>query len=203
MKIICVGRNYVAHAKELGNELPTEPVVFCKPDSALSRPGWPLFYPDFTSDLHYEGELVIRLNGNCKNVQERFARKYFDQISFGFDFTARDVQQRLKEKGLPWEISKGFDGSAAVGDFLKIDDLGDINDIDFTTKLNGQVVQQGNSSLMIFNFNRIVSYVSRFFTLKKGDLIFTGTPAGVGPLQKEDLLEGYIGDRKLVEVKVK
>ncbi len=192
MKIICIGRNYVAHARELNNELPTEPVVFIKPQSALLINDRPFYYPDFTTNLHFEGELVLRICKNGKHVQPEFAHRYYDAVAFGIDFTARDVQDRLKSQGLPWELAKGFDGAAVLGHWILVDDLPHRNRIRFETKLNGQSVQQGDTDLMIFSLSDIICYVSKFFMLQMGDIVYTGTPAGVGPVQPGDLLEGFI-----------
>ena len=202
MKIFCVGRNYADHAKELNNPLNTEPVIFAKPPTALLKDNAPFYYPDFSKNIHYEGELVVRICKNGKNIEEKFARKYMDAITFGIDFTARDLQDVQKAKGLPWEIAKGFDGSAAIGTFIPLEGM-DLGNIHFTTKLNGNVVQQGDSAMMLFNFDKIVSYLSKFFTLQTGDLIYTGTPAGVGSLAIGDVMEGFIGEQKLMECKVK
>lgn len=203
MKIICIGRNYADHAKELNNEVPAEPVIFMKPKNALLLPQKPLYYPDFTDDLQYECELVIKINKNGKYIQERFAHKYYNEISVGIDFTARDLQQQQKQKGLPWEIAKAFDASAVVGSFITLTPDIDLSNLNFSLKLNGNVVQQGNTSQMLFNVNRIIEYASRFFTLNIGDLIFTGTPAGVGSVNVYDKLEGYIEDKKLMEVDIR
>lgn len=204
MKIICIGRNYVDHAKELKNEVPTEPVFFFKPDTAILPKKQPFYIPDFTNDLHYELELVVKINKLGKNIKEKFAHTYYNEIGLGIDFTARDIQQQCKEKGLPWEKAKGFDYSAPVGnEFIKVSDLDDVNDIDFKLKKNGEDVQIGNSKDMIFSIDQIISYISQFVTLKIGDLIFTGTPAGVGKVEIGDLLEGYIGEKKLLSLKVK
>jgi 2-keto-4-pentenoate hydratase/2-oxohepta-3-ene-1,7-dioic acid hydratase in catechol pathway len=192
VKIICIGRNYVAHARELNNELPTEPVVFIKPQSALLINDRPFYYPDFTTNLHFEGELVLRICKNGKHVQPEFAHRYYDAVAFGIDFTARDVQDRLKSQGLPWELAKGFDGAAVLGHWILVDDLPHRNRIRFETKLNGQSVQQGDTDLMIFSLSDIICYVSKFFMLQMGDIVYTGTPAGVGPVQPGDLLEGFI-----------
>lgn len=203
MKIFCIGRNYVDHAKELNNPLPTEPVVFSKPNSAMLINGKPFYYPDFSKDIHFEGELIIQICRNGKNIQEKFAHKYFNKVGFGIDFTARDIQQRLKEKGLPWEIAKGFNGAAVIGDLIDIEDLPDVNNIEFFTRKNGEVVQHGRSADMIFSFGKIIEYLSKYFLIQTGDLIFTGTPAGVGPVEIGDKLEGYIGDRRLLQCKIK
>jgi acylpyruvate hydrolase len=203
MKIICIGRNYSEHAKELNNEVPSEPVIFMKPKSALLLPDKPVYYPEFTDDLQYECELVVRINKNGKYIQERFARKYYTEISVGLDFTARDVQQRLKEKGLPWEISKAFDASAAVGKFIQLTPDMDLQNLNFELKLNEHTVQKGNTADMIFKVDRIIEYASKYFTLNIGDLIFTGTPAGVGPVTVYDKLEGYLEGQKLLEVDIR
>jgi 2-keto-4-pentenoate hydratase/2-oxohepta-3-ene-1,7-dioic acid hydratase in catechol pathway len=203
MKIICIGRNYSEHAKELNNEVPTEPVIFMKPKSALLFPEKPLYYPEFTDDLQYECELVVRISKNGKYIQEKFAPKYYNAISVGLDFTARDVQQRQKEKGLPWEIAKAFDQSAAVGQFIPIGPDMDVNNLNFHLKVNDQIVQKGNSSDMLFSINKIIAYVSIYFTLNIGDLIYTGTPAGVGSLNVYDKLEGYLEDQKLLQVEIR
>jgi 2-keto-4-pentenoate hydratase/2-oxohepta-3-ene-1,7-dioic acid hydratase in catechol pathway len=203
MKIICIGRNYAEHAKELGNNVPTEPVFFCKPDSAILPRSNPLFIPPFTNDLHYEVELIIKIDRLGKNSEEQFADRYCSTIGLGIDFTARDVQEEQKKKGLPWEKAKAFDGSAVVGkDFLPLEEF-DRSNIRFSLKKNGEVVQIGNSSDMIFNFNKIIAYVSQFMTLKIGDLIFTGTPSGVGPVAINDVLEGYLGEKKMFKVNIK
>lgn len=202
MKIICIGRNYSEHAKELNNEVPTEPVIFMKPKSALLFPEKPLYYPEFTDDLQYECELVVRISKNGKYIQEKFAHKYYNAVSVGLDFTARDVQQRQKEKGLPWEIAKAFDQSAAVGRFVELTPDMDINNLNFLLKVNDNIVQTGNSGDMLFNINRIIAYVSVYFTLNIGDLIYTGTPAGVGSLNVYDKLHGYLEGEKLLEVEI-
>lgn len=203
MKIICIGRNYSEHAKELNNEVPTEPVIFMKPKSALLFPEKPLYYPEFTDDLQYECELVVRISKNGKYIQEKFASKYYNAISVGLDFTARDVQQKQKEKGLPWEIAKAFDQSAAVGQFIPIEPDMDVNNLNFYLKVNDQIVQKGNSGDMLFSINKIIAYVSIYFTLNIGDLIYTGTPAGVGSLNVYDKLEGYLEDQKLLQVEIR
>jgi acylpyruvate hydrolase len=203
MKIICIGRNYAEHAKELNNDIPMEPVIFMKPKNALLFPEKPLYYPEFTDDLQYECEVVVKISKNGKHVQERFAHKYYNEITVGIDFTARDLQQEQKKKGLPWEIAKAFDGSAAVGNFIPVIPEMNISNLDFQLKLNDNVVQQGNTADMLFSIGAIVEYVSRFFTLNIGDLIFTGTPAGVGPLNVYDKLEGYLQGEKLLEVEIK
>jgi len=203
MKIICVGRNYSEHAKELNNEVPSEPVLFMKPKNALLLPDKPLYYPEFTDDLQYELEVVIRINKNGKYIHERFARKYYDHVSVGIDFTARDVQKKQMQKGLPWEIAKAFDASAAVGKFIDITPDMDLNNLNFQLKLNGNMVQEGNTKDMLFSVNRILEYASRYFTLNIGDIVFTGTPAGVGSLSVYDKLEGYLNGQKLLDVDIR
>ncbi|KAF0201884.1 MAG: fumarylacetoacetate (FAA) [Bacteroidetes bacterium] len=198
MKIICIGRNYTEHAKELNNPVPAEPVFFMKPESAQLRNNQPFFYPEFSNDIHYEAELVLHINKVGRNIQEKFASTYYDGIGVGIDFTARDLQQKAKEKGLPWEMAKAFDFSAPVSSFIPIGSFADLNDINFGLYKNGDVVQKGNSRDMIFSFDTIIAYVSRFVTLKQGDYIFTGTPAGVGPVKIGDKLEAFIGDKKLL-----
>jgi acylpyruvate hydrolase len=204
MRIFAIGRNYVEHIKELNNERPDEPVIFTKPDTALLRNNAPFYLPDFSKDVHHEVELVLRICKEGKNLQEKFASKYYDAIGIGIDFTARDLQQKAKEKGLPWDIAKGFNGSAPVSDkFLPIDALKNLGNINFSLKINGELKQQGNTSLMLFGFDYIIAYLSRFFTLRTGDLIFTGTPKGVGPVKVGDTLSAYIEDEKLLEFEVK
>ncbi len=203
MKVICIGRNYAAHAAELGNPLPAEPVVFLKPSTAVLAGGKPFFYPDFSQDIHYECELVLRVCRNGKSIEERFAHRYYDQIGVGIDFTARDLQDRLKSQGLPWEKSKAFDHSAVVGEFIPVDVLPKGAPVEFYLRKNGTLVQQGSSALMLFGFDRLVAEVSRYFRLLDGDLIFTGTPVGVGPVAVGDLLEGGIGERALLSCRVK
>ena len=203
MKIICIGRNYVNHAKELGNAIPSEPVFFLKPDTAISPKGHPFFIPDFTSNVHYEVELVIKINRLGKYIEEGFAHKYYQEIGLGIDFTARDVQEEVKAKGLPWEKAKGFDGSAVISrSFIPKEEL-DLNNIDFTLEKNGDTVQVGNSKDMLFNFDKIIAYISQFYTLKIGDVIYTGTPSGVGQVNNGDILKGFIGTQKMFEVKVR
>jgi acylpyruvate hydrolase len=202
MKIFCVGRNYSEHAKELGNAVPENPVIFSKPDTALLKDGEVFYIPDFSNDIHHEVELVIRISKMGKKIQEKFARNYYHEIGIGIDFTARDLQSKLKEKGLPWELAKAFDGSAPIGEFISVDGL-DLNDIDFTLKKNNHIVQQGNTAQMIFSFDKIISFVSQYFTLKVGDLIYTGTPAGVGQVNIGDKLEGFIGKKSMLTCEVK
>jgi 2-keto-4-pentenoate hydratase/2-oxohepta-3-ene-1,7-dioic acid hydratase in catechol pathway len=201
MKIFCVGRNYSEHAKELGNAVPENPVIFSKPDTALLKNGEDFYLPDFSNDVHYEAELVIKISKMGKKIQEKFASNYYNEIGFGIDFTARDLQTQLKQKGLPWELAKAFDGSAPIGEFINIKDLQ--NPIQFSLFKNNELVQSGNSNDMIFSFDNIVSFISQYFTLKVGDLIYTGTPAGVGQVKIGDKLEGFIEDKKMLNCEVK
>jgi 2-keto-4-pentenoate hydratase/2-oxohepta-3-ene-1,7-dioic acid hydratase in catechol pathway len=203
MKIICIGRNYSEHAKELNNPVPVEPVFFMKPDSALLRNNFPFFIPDFSNEIHYETELVLRICKLGKTIQPKFAHTYYDAIGLGIDFTARDLQQKCKEKGLPWEVAKAFDGSAPIGNFIDKSEFPDLSNIRFHLDINGQTVQQGYSADMIFHFDTLIAYISRFVTLKTGDYIFTGTPAGVGPVKINDHLEAYLEDHKLLDFRVK
>lgn len=203
MKIICIGRNYADHAKEMKAEVPTEPVFFLKPDTALLKNGSDFYYPEFTKDLHYECELVVRIDKVGKNITEKFAQKYYSSVTLGIDFTARDLQQKCKEKGLPWEIGKAFDHSAPLSDtFIPTNDL-KLGDLHFELHKNGEIVQQGHTADMIFSVDAIIAYVSRFMTLKTGDLIFTGTPVGVGPVQIGDKLEGFLEGQKMYEFHIK
>lgn len=203
MKIICIGRNYADHAKELNNDVPSEPVLFMKPKNALLAPDKPLYYPEFTDDLHYECEVVVRICKNGRHIPERHARKYFNELSLGLDFTARDLQEKQKKKGLPWEIAKAFDGSAAVGRFIPVAENSPIDNLDFELRLNTERVQRGNTGQMLFSIPRILAYASQYFTLNIGDLIYTGTPAGVGPVTVYDHLEGYLEGEKLLDVMIK
>jgi len=203
MKIICIGRNYREHAKELNNAVPEKPVFFMKPDTALLQKNNPFFYPDFSKNVQYETEIVLKINRNGRHIEEQFAHKYYDEIGIGIDFTARDLQAEQKKKGLPWEIAKAFDQSAPVGKFLLKSQFPDLNRIRFSLRINDEVRQQGNTEDMMFSFDQIISYVSQFISLKPGDLIFTGTPAGVGPIQINDHFEVFIEDEKLLEFNVK
>lgn len=203
MKIFCVGRNYADHAKELDNEVPADPVLFMKPETALIAPRNPFFIPDFSEEVHFEAELVVRINRMGKHIQPKFARKYYDQITVGIDFTARDLQRKLKEKGLPWEKAKAFDGSAAVGKFVSLEQLADREHIQFSLTQNGALKQEGDTGMMLFSIDRLIAYISGFFTLKVGDLIFTGTPAGVGKVAQNDRLEVFLFQEKLLSVNVK
>jgi 2-keto-4-pentenoate hydratase/2-oxohepta-3-ene-1,7-dioic acid hydratase in catechol pathway len=203
MKIICVGRNYADHAKELGNDIPDEPVIFMKPKSALLQSHTPFYYPEFTNELHYECELVLRVCKNGKYIQERHAGNYYNGITVGIDFTARDIQDELKKKGLPWEKAKAFDNSAAIGKFIDITPELNRKNINFCLYKNKELVQQGNSGKMIFSFDAIVEHISNYFSLNIGDLIFTGTPTGVGECVVGDELEGFIEEQKLLTLEIK
>ena len=202
MKIICIGRNYRDHAKELNNPVPKKPLIFMKPPSALLVNNKPLYYPEFTENLHYEAEVVLKVCKNGKHVQPEFAKRYYQEIAFGIDFTARDLQSQLKEKGHPWEIAKGFDGSAAVSEFMPLANVkGD--SVKFQMKKNEEVVQNGDTSDLIFDFDFIITYVSKFFKLQMGDYIFTGTPAGVGPVKVGDVLEGFIEEQQMIRCEIR
>ena len=203
MKIICVGRNYSEHIEELQNERPEEPVVFIKPDSAVLPKEQDFYIPEFTKDVHYELEVLVKINKVGKHIDPKFSPNYYDEIGLGIDFTARDLQTDLKAKGLPWEKSKGFDGSAVIGKWVPKTRFNDINNIDFTLYRNGEPVQKGNTSFMLWKIDEIISYVSKFFMLKKGDVIFTGTPAGVGKIHPNDYLSGTLEDEELLSVKIK
>ncbi len=204
MKIICVGRNYAAHTRELQNEVPESPVIFMKAPTALLKPGEDLYYPDFTKDLHYEGELVVKINRNGKKIQEKFAHKYYDEVSLGFDFTARDLQAKLKAKGLPWELAKSFDGAASVGNFIsKSSAANEEGYFEFDIYKNNKPVQHGNSSMMLFSIEKIISFVSGYITLQQGDLIFTGTPSGVGRLAVGDELKAFFKGQLITKTLIK
>ena len=204
MKILAVGLNYESHNAEMKATFKNkEPIIFMKPESAQLKNGRPFFIPDFSNEVHYETEMVIKINRLGKYIEERFAHRYYDELTVGIDFTARDLQRDLKEKGLPWEIAKGFDGSAAMGEFISKQEFENIQDINFHLDINSKTVQQGNTSNMIFSVDKIIAYASQFFTLKIGDIIFTGTPAGVGPVKIDDHLEGYLENKKLLDFNVK
>ena len=203
MKIICIGRNYTDHIEELANERPEDPVVFLKPDTSLVLKNQPFFIPPFSDDVHYEVEVLVRINRIGKHIQQKFAHKYFDEIGLGIDFTARDLQAKLKAKGLPWEKAKAFDGAAVVGDWVNKSELPHIDELQFEMTKNGTVVQQSSSALMLWKVDELIAYVSQFFTLKIGDIIFTGTPAGVGQVAENDVLEGSLEGRQLFSIKVK
>lgn len=203
MKIICIGLNYRKHALEMGRPLPVEPVVFLKPDSSILKNNKPFFLPDFSSMIQYETEIVVKISKLGKGIEAKYAPRYYDELTLGIDITARDIQNRNSAAGLPWELSKGFDGAAPIGRFVPTGSVWNINNLNFRLEINGKIVQQGNTSDMIFSINEIVSYVSRFFTLKTGDLIFTGTPSGVGPLKRKDTLVAFLEDDPLLEFVVK
>lgn len=203
MKIICVGRNYIDHAKELNNPIPSEPVFFMKPDSALILNNQPFYMPDFSKEIHYEAEIVIKINRLGKNIDKQFAGRYYEDIGIGIDFTARDLQRKQAEGGKPWEIAKAFDGSAPLGKFIKRDKLPDYHAINFHLEKNNEVVQSGNTKDQIFSFEDIIAYVSKFLTLKIGDLIYTGTPAGVGPVKTNDHLVAFIEEKPMLDFKIK
>lgn len=203
MKILAIGQNYVEHNKELNSKNPTEPVVFMKPDSALLKNNKPFFIPDFSEELHYETELIIKINRLGKNIAAKYAKRYYAEIGLGVDFTARDVQRKLKANGHPWEICKAFDNSAVIGNFIPVSEIENIQEIEFHLNINGQTVQTGNSKDMIFPIDELIAYTSKFFTLKIGDILFTGTPAGVGKVQVGDRLEGYLSQRKMFDFKIK
>src|SRR5210317_2007466 len=203
MKLICIGRNYTEHIKELQNEKPTDPVIFLKADSSVLAKKQPFFIPDFSDDIHYEVEILVRINKLGKHIDRKFADKYYNEIGLGIDFTARDVQSYLKAKGLPWEKAKSFDGSAVIGQWLPKSEFKDVDNINFSLQKNGNRVQNGNTSHMLWKIDEIIEYVSKYFTLKIGDIIFTGTPAGVGKVEPEDILTGFIEDRQLLSVTIK
>lgn len=203
MKIICIGRNYADHISELNNERPTEPVIFIKPDSAILLKQFPFVIPEFTNDVHHEVEVIVKINKVGKYIDKKFAHKYYDEIGLGIDFTARDLQSTLKEKGLPWEKAKAFDGSAIIGDFLPKNSFTSLENINFELKSNGKIVQQGNTALMLWKIDELIAYVSQYFTLKTGDILFTGTPKGVAPIKEGDVLEGFLEGNQLFKVQVK
>lgn len=203
MKIICIGRNYVNHIEELQNERPSEPVIFMKPDSAVLLKQHPFVIPEFSNDIHHEIELIVRINKVGKYIDTKFAHKYYDEISVGIDFTARDLQAKLKSKGLPWEKAKSFDGSAVIGEFLPKKQFNSLENITFELTKNNITVQKGNASHMLWKIDELISYVSQYFTLKIGDIIFTGTPEGVAAVKSEDVLEGFLEDNKLFSIKIK
>jgi 2-keto-4-pentenoate hydratase/2-oxohepta-3-ene-1,7-dioic acid hydratase in catechol pathway len=203
MKIICVGRNYAEHIKELNNEQPDDPVIFLKPETAIPLKNEPFFYPDFSSDVHYEVEILVKINRVGKNIDEKFAHKYYDELGIGVDFTARDVQSTLKAKGLPWELAKGFNGSAPISGFVPKTDFANLQDINFRLDVNGETKQLGNTGMMLFKIDYLISFVSRYFLLQQGDILFTGTPKGVGPVTVGDRLTAFIEDRNMLELDVK
>ncbi|UFK98367.1 fumarylacetoacetate hydrolase family protein [Kaistella faecalis] len=201
MKIICIGRNYAEHAKELGNEIPENPVIFMKPDTAILKKGSDFYIPEFSDDVHYELEVVLKISKGGKYIQEDKASNYFDEIGLGIDFTARDLQSQLKAKGLPWELAKGFDGSAVVSEFYKKSDF-DMQNLNFSLMKNKEKVQDGNTSMMIFSPEKIIAFVSQYFTLKTGDLIFTGTPKGVGNVAENDILQAFLENEKVLNLRI-
>lgn len=203
MKIICIGRNYADHITELNNEKPTEPVIFLKPDTAVLPKQFPFVIPEFSNDIHYEVEVLVKINKVGKYIDEKFAHKYYDEIGLGIDFTARDLQQRLKEKGLPWEKAKAFDNSAVIGEFISKNTLTSLKNSNFELHKNNEVVQKGNTALMLWNIDQIIAYVSQYFTLRTGDIIFTGTPQGVGAVAENDILEGFIEGKSVFKIDVK
>ena len=203
MKIFAIGQNYIEHNKELNSKNPIEPVVFMKPDTALLKNNKPFYIPNFSEELHYETELLVKINRLGKNIEPKFSDRYYVEIGLGIDFTARDLQRKLKAEGKPWEICKAFDNSAVIGNFLPVSELGDVQNIQFRLDINGKTVQSGNSAEMIFPINELIAYVSRFFTIKIGDILFTGTPAGVGKVAIGDRLEGYIFDKKMFDFNIK
>ena len=203
MKIICIGRNYVDHIKELNNERPKDPVLFIKPDSAVLPKEQDFYIPDFSKDIHYEVEVLVKIKKVGKHIDPQFSHTYYDEIGLGVDFTARDLQSQLKEKGLPWEKAKGFDGSALIGKWLPKSNFGDVNNLNFQLKKNNELVQKGNTGLMLWKIDEIISYASRFFTLKKGDIIFTGTPAGVGRISANDYLSGTLENEQMFSLNIK
>jgi len=203
MKILAIGRNYAAHIEELNNERPDEPVIFTKPETALIQKNAPFYYPDFSNNIHYEVEILLRVCKHGKYIDKKFANNYFDAIGIGIDFTARDLQDKAKAKGLPWDLAKGFNGSAPISKFIDKNEFKDLKNINFSLTLDGELRQQGNTSLMLFEFEEIISYISKFIMLKKGDIIFTGTPKGVGPITIGNKLEAFIEDEKLLEVEIK
>ncbi|KOS08004.1 2-hydroxyhepta-2,4-diene-1,7-dioate isomerase [Flavobacterium akiainvivens] len=203
MKIICIGRNYADHISELNNERPAEPVIFMKPDTALLQKQFPFVIPEFSNDVHHEVEVVVKISKVGKYIDPKFAHKYYDEVTLGIDFTARDLQSKLKEKGLPWEKAKAFDGSAVIGDFVSKAEFASLTDINFEMQNNGQTVQKGNTSLMLWNIDELVAEASKYFTLKTGDVIFTGTPQGVAAVKAGDVLEGFLEGKKLFKVQVK
>jgi len=203
MKIICIGRNYTDHIKELSNEKPTDPVVFLKPDTSILLKGQPFFIPEFSQDVHHEVEILVRINRIGKHIQTKFAHKYYDEIGLGIDFTARDLQAKLKAKGLPWEKAKGFDGAAVIGKWLPKESLPHVDELNFSLTKNGKTVQSGSSRHMLWKVDELIAYVSQFFTLKIGDILFTGTPAGVGPVALNDNLVGTLEGKELFSIKVK
>ncbi|WP_432410246.1 fumarylacetoacetate hydrolase family protein [Rasiella sp. SM2506] len=203
MKLICIGRNYTDHIKELGSDRPSDPVIFMKPDTSILLKKQPFFIPDFSSDIHHEVEVLVKITKIGKHIQEKFAHKYYDEIGLGIDFTARDVQQHLKEKGLPWEKAKSFDGAAVIGNFFPKNSFKSLEDLTFRLEKNGEIVQKASTAFMLWKVDALISYVSKYFTLKIGDVIFTGTPAGVGKVSPNDILTGFLEEEQAFSIKVK
>ena len=203
MKLICIGKNYLKHIHELNSKKEDDPVIFLKPDTSVIQKKQPFFIPEFSSEIHYEVEIILKFNRVGKHIEPKFSKKYFDKLSLGIDFTARDLQRKFKENGLPWDIAKGFDNSAMIGDWLSVDLFDDLDNINFRLEKNGEIVQKSNSSNMIWKIDQLISKASTFFTIKIGDIMFTGTPEGVGKVVENDLLEGYIYDKKVLSVRVK
>ena len=202
MKIICVGKNYLKHIDELNSSKEDEPVIFLKPDTSIIQKNQPFFIPEFSNEIHYEIEIILKFNRLGKHIESKFSNKYFNQISLGIDFTARDFQNKFKERGLPWDISKGFDNSALIGDWKSIKTY-DLDNINFRLEKNGKIVQQSNSKNMIWKIDELIAYASRYFTIKIGDIMFTGTPEGVGVVSEDDILEGFLGNEKVLSIKIK
>jgi 2-keto-4-pentenoate hydratase/2-oxohepta-3-ene-1,7-dioic acid hydratase in catechol pathway len=203
MKILCIGRNYADHISELNNERPAEPVIFMKPDTAILKENEPFYHPDFSNDIHHEIEIVLKINKVGKNIEAKFAHKYYDEIGIGIDFTARDLQAKLKEKGLPWEKAKAFNGSAPISDFVPKTQFADLGHLNFHLDINGKTVQKGNTAMMLWNFDEIIAEISNYFTLKTGDLIFTGTPAGVSKVLVGDKLTAFLEDKEMISFEIK
>lgn len=203
MKIICIGRNYAEHIAELENEKPAEPVIFLKPDTAILLKKQPFFIPDFSNDIHYEVEILVKINRIGKHIDKKFAHKYYSEIGLGIDFTARDLQTQLKEKGLPWDKAKSFDGAAVIGDWMPIEDIQDVNAVEFSLKKNENIVQVGNTAQMLWKIDELIEFISKYFTLKIGDIIFTGTPAGVGRVDANDKLTGFMENKQMFSITVK
>ena len=203
MKIICIGRNYISHVLELQNQKPKEPVLFLKPDTSILQKGQPFFIPHFTNDIHFEVEVLVKINKIGKHIQSKFANKYYQEIGLGIDFTARELQTKLKDKGMPWEKAKAFDGSALIGEWINKSELDNLYNLNFSLEKNGKEVQCSNTANMIWNIDELISYISKYFTLKIGDIIFTGTPSGVGPVSENDIYKGYLEEKQLFNIKIK
>lgn len=203
MKIIAIGRNYAEHIKELNNERPDEPVIFTKPETAILKDNEPFYHPDFSQDIHHEVEIIVKISKMGKNIEEKFAHKYYEEIGIGIDFTARDIQSKLKAKGLPWDLAKGFNGSAPISGFVSKSKFADLTNLNFHLDVNGELRQEGNTSMMLYPIDTIIAFISKYFTLKTGDIIFTGTPAGVGPVKVGDTLSCFIESEKMLEFEVK